>query len=211
MEQENRVYDKIASELRKQGNIFGHAMASTLRLKPGLIEHHSLIHFPKQTDGFPPPVAVALVNIGNRLGGPSGRVHNGIISFLFDDIMSFASAPLLDRSVTKDLVVCYAQDHPPNTYLQFRVYRDEKATLEYKKRSGSSRKKRVFLKATCSSLGTSTIDTAPFRKDDGTIFSTATITMVQVDAKRIKVIHDDEKKKSSTGSSHPSPTLKSRL
>ena len=193
------LHDLIATRLR-EANKCGHAIASTLRGKKGLIEHYELFRFPipkqpSEVSSNNPqqqqPIAAALIKVGNQLDGPIGKVHGGIIALLYDDIMSFSCAPLLRPCVTGNLAVQYKVPTPHDTFLVVRVYVDDAKTAEYHKEQAAAaaannnsnttmRKKRVFLRATCSSLGSSTVETAVVSPDDGVVYSTATITMVQV-------------------------------
>lgn len=206
----SRSHDLIAKRLG-EANKCGHAIASTLRGKKGLIEHYELFRFPIQqwqllrrikssSDGKnsstissdidnnnnnQQPVAAALVKVGNQLDGPIGKVHGGIIALLFDDIMGFAVVPLLFPCVTRDLAVVYKVPQPHDTFVVVRVYIDDAKTAEYEteQQAVGPRKKRIFLRATSSSLPTgSTLETAAFtpESDGDVIYSTATITMVQV-------------------------------
>ena len=208
----SRSHDLIAKKLYGKGEnqlCGGHAIASTLRGKKGLIEHYELFRFPIQqwqrsgknsspevTNGGndnnnnsnnQQPVAAAVVKVGNQLDGPIGKVHGGIIALLFDDIMGFAVVPLLFPCVTRDLAVIYKVPQPHDTFVVVRVYIDEAKTAEYEREQAAldagPRKKRIFLRATSRSMPTgSTLETAAFtpESDGDVLYSTATITMVQV-------------------------------
>jgi len=201
----SKSHDIIAKKLAKINNKCGHAIATTLRNKQGLIEHYELFRFPlppsiglsttkstRNKRNAQQTVAIALVKVGNQLDGPLGKVHGGIIALLYDDIMSFSCIPILTPCVTRDLAVTYKVPQPHNTYVVFRVYVDEERTAAYEQeqqqlaahQKNKVYKKRCFLRATCSSHPAA-IDAAvpPTLHDDdenGTVYSTATITMVQV-------------------------------
>lgn len=174
-------------------NQWGHAMATTLKNKKGLVEYIRLYSHPKQTTdndnghndaATSAPIAVGVVKIGNQLNGPVGHVHGGIVALVFDDIFGWVAYKLIHWCATKDLSIEYKTPQPHEQYVVVRVYWDNERAAEYaqKKRQRKSipPRKRVFLRATCSSLGSSTVETAPYRKDDGVLYSTATVTMVQV-------------------------------
>jgi acyl-coenzyme A thioesterase PaaI-like protein len=166
-------------------NLINHAVAGTLRNKKGLIEVYNLHQFPKSHDptaSLSQPIAVAIIRVGDQLDGPIGYVHGGIVALLMDDVIGFATVPLQPWSVTSELAVQYKAPQPNQQYVVIRVFIDEEKAAFYKRENAvGTRKKRLFLKATCKSLGSSTIEAVPYNQgDDGTLYSTATATMVQV-------------------------------
>jgi len=224
----SRMHDVVAKILEKKN--FGHA-SSTLRGK-GLIEYYELYRFPFQNC-----IASAVIRVGNQLDGPVGNVHGGIISLLFDDVMGFSCAAILPMAVTRDLAVVYKRPHPHEQFVVIRVYVDDEKTAQYNNDSNyqndnkdgcmetktskvPKKKKRVFLRATCRSLGSCTdIERAPFvDQEDGVLYSTATITMVQVvdkppsARKYLQSAHENGKEKEiHTIASASTSQLKSRL
>jgi acyl-coenzyme A thioesterase PaaI-like protein len=197
----NKSLGSFASQTLMINKPVHHAVAGTLGHKKGLLEVYDLFQFPKRcapSASLPQPIAIGIIKVGNLLDGPPGYVHGGIVALLMDDIMSFATVPLQPWSMTRDLVVQFKAPQPHQHYVVIQVYIDEEKTTADKdgnanEKEGASemrdtsnatkgnKKKRFFLKATCRSLGSSTLETAPYdRGDDGALYSTATATMVQV-------------------------------
>ncbi|CAB9503915.1 expressed unknown protein [Seminavis robusta] len=166
-------------------NLFHHAMASTLSHKPGLIEEYHLQRCTptRQNNHL---IAIGFLKVGHLLDGPSGTVHGGIVALIFDDVMGYASGALQPWSVTKDLQVEYKRPQPHKSRVVVRVYLDLDKTNNSNQ---PGKKKRLYLKATCRScLGNNNDNPQSALKlheehedaNNTVLFSTATITMVQV-------------------------------
>lgn len=194
LERANR-HELLLNRIGIKNKSYQHAV-STLH-KQGLIEVYTLYTIPAPLPTTPipqdkQPITVAIIKVGRKLDGPVGKVHGGIVALLFDDVFGYGSiAALPYPALTKDLAVQYKKPQPHDTHVVVRVYVDHEKTAaaanrdEHSQQASAHRKRRrIFLKATCKSLGSSsTPQSAPFdneEADDGILFSTATCTFVQV-------------------------------